>query len=84
MLDSSLSNSGTWSSLEKVWSPKSPPHKKKRSHVRTKRSNKKMAKKPPPDRSSGLVFLFDLLLVFQIGQRDPLLGPKISTIMKFG
>ena len=58
--------------------------RKKRSQVRTKRSNKKTAKTPPPDRSSGLVFLFDLLLVFQIGQRDPLLGPRIGTKMKFG
>ena len=38
----------------------------------------------PPDRSSRLVSLFDWLLVLQIGQRDPLLGPKIGNIMNLG
>ena len=58
--------------------------RKKRSQVGTKRSNKKTAKTLPPDRSSRVVSLFDWLLVLQIGQRDPLLGPKIGNIMKFG
>ena len=58
--------------------------RKKRSHVSTKRSNKKTAKTLPPDRSSRLVSLFEWLLVLQIGQRDTLLGPKIGNIMKFG
>ena len=38
----------------------------------------------PLDRSSRLVSLFDWLLFLQIGQRDPLLGPKIGNTMKFG